>query len=234
MNVDVIIPVYNNSRYLEDALASCMLQTYKTFKVFVVDDNSTEDIESVINKFKNVIDITYIKNDENFGPSKSRNIGISMGKGELVSFLDSDDVWDENKLSRSVNIFYIDKSVGMTCGNYRIWVNRRKVMSPFYKKSIKVDFDALKKVNFVASGSVTVRRKVLEDVGLFNENYKIAEDYDLWIRISKKYKIHYIDKVLYLYSRVSDGKSLTKRTDLTTHRKKVHEEIKNKYYGDSN
>lgn len=234
MNVDVIIPVYNNSKYLEDALASCMLQTYKSFKVFIVDDNSEEDIYKVVKKFENVLDICYSKNESNFGPAKSRNIAIKKGTGELVSFLDSDDVWDENKLMNSVNIFYLDKSVGMTCGNYRVWVNRQRVKPPFYSKNIDINFDTLKRVNFVASGSVTVRRSVLENVGLFNEDYIIAEDYDLWIRISKKYKIYYINKVLYLYSVVQDGKSLTKRKDLKDHKDSVHKEIKNKYYEDSN
>ena len=74
----------------------------------------------------------------------------------------------------------------------------------------------------------------MENVGLFNEDYIIAEDYDLWIRISKKYKIYYINKVLYLYSVVQDGKSLTKRKDLEDHKDSVHKEIKNKYYEDSN
>jgi glycosyltransferase involved in cell wall biosynthesis len=205
MNVDVIIPVYNSSKYLEDALASCMTQTYKTFKVFVVDDNSEEDIKKVVNKFSNVLDIEYIRNEKNYGPSRSRNIAIKKGKGDLISFLDADDVWDENKLLNSVNVFYLDKKVGMTCGNYRVWVNRKTVLGPFYKKRINVNYDSLKKVNYVASGSVTVRRSVLNDIGLFNESYKVAEDYDLWVRISKKYKIFYIDRVLYLYSRVKDG-----------------------------
>ena len=234
MNVDVIIPVYNNSKYLEDALASCMLQTYKDFKIYIIDDNSKENIYKVVKKFENALNICYVKNEVNFGPAKSRNIGIEMGMGELISFLDSDDVWDENKLMNSVNIFYLDKKVGMTCGNYRVWVNRQRVKPPFYSRNIDVNFETLKRVNFVASGSVTVRRAVLDDVGLFNENYIIAEDYDLWIRISKKYKIHYINKVLYLYSVVQDGKSLTKRKDLEEHKNNVHREIKNKYYEDSN
>lgn len=233
MNVDVIIPVYNNASYLKDALNSCLKQTYKTFKVFVIDDNSTEDIQFVINKFNNLMDITYIKNSQNYGPSKSRNIGISKGKGELISFLDSDDIWSEDKLMRSVNIFYLDKSIGMTCGNYRVWVNRNEFRPPFYKNKINIDFNRLKRVNLVASGSVTVRRRVLEDVGTFNEDYKVAEDYDLWIRISKKYKIHYINEVLYFYSWIEDGNSLTKRKDLVNHKNEVCKKIKKDHYGNS-
>ena len=232
MKVDIIIPVYNNRKYLVDALSSCIVQKYKNFKIYIIDDNSDEPIEDVIKSFGSM-NIEYIRNSKNLGPSASRNIGIKKGSGDLVSFLDSDDIWTPDKLLLSISEFKKDSNIGMTCGNYRIWNERSRLNKQFYRHPIVVDFNSLRRVNYVASGSVTVKRKVLDDVGLFNEEYRVAEDYDLWIRISKKYKIKYIHDVLYYYSCVSDGKSLTKRSDLISHSDDVHKKIKAKYYGNS-
>ncbi len=210
MLVDIIIPVYNPGSYLDSAIKSCMNQTYDNYKITVVDDCSSEDISPIISKYRS---ITYIRNNKNMGPAFSRNVGIKNSSGDLVSFLDADDIWDKNKLLYSVNEFIRDSSIGMTCGNYQI-ITKSRILRPFYKKNIVINHEMLMKNNYVASGSTTVRRSVLDDVGLFNENFWIAEDYDLWVRISEKYPIRYINKVLYYYRVASGGGSLTQRDDI--------------------
>tara|TARA_B100001287_G_C22624912_1_gene502002 strand:+ start:33 stop:767 length:735 start_codon:yes stop_codon:yes gene_type:complete len=231
--VDVIIPVYNSKEYLEEALTSCVNQIFKDFTVYVIDDNSTENIKDVVDMFSKKLDIVYIKNPKNMGPAASRNVGIKKGSADFISFLDSDDIWTTQKLSLSIKEFRDNPQIGMTCGNYRVWSERKILNKNFYKFPVNVNFETLKKVNYVASGSVTVKRSVIEDVGLFNEDYKVAEDYDLWVRISKKYKIKYIHRVLYHYSWISDGNSLTKRSDLKKHAKEVRRKIRVDHYGDS-
>jgi len=210
MLVDVIIPVYNPGHYLDEALKSCIKQTYSDYKITVVDDCSTENIMPIISKYRG---ISYIRNTENMGPAASRNVGIKNSNGSLISLLDADDVWDPNKLLYSVREFKKDGGIGMTCGNYRIMTSSR-VLKPFYKKSIAINHRMLMKNNYVASGSVTVKRSVIDDVGLFNKDYWIAEDYDLWLRISEKYPIKYIHKILYYYRIVKGGGSLTQRDDV--------------------
>jgi cellulose synthase/poly-beta-1,6-N-acetylglucosamine synthase-like glycosyltransferase len=164
----------------------------------------------IISKYRAV---SYIRNNQNIGPAASRNIGIKSSNGSLISFLDADDVWDTNKLLYSVREFEKNGGIGMTCGNYRIMTSSR-VLKPFYKKSIAINHGVLMKNNYVASGSVTVKRSVIDDVGLFNKDYWIAEDYDLWLRISEKYPIKYIHKILYYYRIVKGGRSLTQRDDV--------------------
>jgi len=210
MLIDIIIPVYNPGHYLDEAIRSCINQTYGNYKITVVDDCSSEDITPILSRYKS---ISYIRNNKNMGPAFSRNVGIKSSNGELISFLDSDDIWDKNKLLYSVNEFKKDKKIGMTCGNYQIIANSR-VLKPFYKRSISIDYTMLMKNNYVASGSTTVKRSVIDDIGLFNENFWIAEDYDLWVRISEKYPIKYIHKILYYYRIVSGGGSLTQRGDI--------------------
>jgi len=211
MLVDIIIPAYNPGQYLEECLRSCFSQSYKNFNIMVIDDNSTEDVESITSKFNGV---SLIRNDKNLGPGAARNIGIRNTSGDLVSFIDSDDIMHQDKLMLSVGRLVENDNIGMCCGNYRIMVNRSSVKPPFYKRPVKIDYNLLMRQNFVASGSTTVRRRVIEDIGGFNEKYWIAEDYDLWLRISEKYPVEYIHRVLYYYSLIPGGNSLTQRGDI--------------------
>jgi glycosyltransferase involved in cell wall biosynthesis len=207
--VDVIIPVYN-SNYLVEALESCMNQSYRNFRVTVVDDCSTYNVKSIIDKYR---DINYIRNEKNLGPAGSRNVGIKATNGELISFLDADDIWDPNKLLYSVAEFKKKKEISMTCGNYRILVHGR-LRAPFYKRAPKINWDTLMRQNLVACGSVTVKREALEEIGLFDERFWIAEDYQAWLRLSESHKISFIPKVLYYYRIIPGSDSLTQRSEI--------------------
>tara|TARA_A200000159_G_scaffold164855_1_gene196798 strand:+ start:4938 stop:5642 length:705 start_codon:yes stop_codon:yes gene_type:complete len=211
MLVDIIIPCFNPGKELIDALYSCKNQTYSNYRITLVDDASTSNVQRLIRDFE---DINYIRSDENLGPSGARNLGIKNTEGDLISFLDSDDIMDKNKLKFSIKVLRDNSKVGMVCGNYQIIKDRSRIKKPFYTNPIRVNHSVLMRQNFVASGSVTVRRSVLDDVGLFDEKLWIAEDYDLWLRISERYDIGYIHKVLYYYSVVSGGSSLTQREDI--------------------
>ncbi len=211
MLVDVVIPAYNPGPFLEEALKSCYAQTYKNFTVTVVDDNSSENLIPVLKKFPKV---NYIRNESNLGPAGSRNVAIKATKGEIISLLDADDLWTPNKLSLSVKAFKENSDLGLVCGNYKIMVNRKRLMRPFYKTPIQIDYEKLMRQNFVASGSTSFKRDAVDKVGLFNERYYISEDYDMWLRISEKYPIKYIHEVLYYYSVIPKGGSLTQRSDI--------------------
>jgi len=211
MLVDIIIPAYNPGKYLVDAIDSCLAQEYKDYTITVIDDNSDEDIKKMLASYP---DVNYIRNDKNLGPGGARNVGIRATSAPLISLLDSDDIMHPRKLALSVKAHKDRPGLGLTCGNYQILVNRSRLMKPFYKRSIKIDHNSLMRQNFVASGSTTFKRSAVEDVGLFNEKYWISEDYDMWVRISEKYPIEYIHKILYYYSVVPSGSSLTQRDDI--------------------
>lgn len=213
MKVDVIIPAYNpDYGMLNQAIKSIDDQTWGgDIEITIIDDNSAEPFDKIIKSKKHKIN--YIRNSENLGPAGTRNVGIRYSDGDFVSFLDADDVWSPNKLLWSLPEFEKDPDIGMTCGNYRFLI-RNQIGKVFYKKPVSIDWKALMRVNYVASGSTTVRRHVFEKVGLFNEKYWIAEDYDLWLRISEEYKVKYIHKILYYYRIVPGSNSLTQRDDI--------------------
>jgi glycosyltransferase involved in cell wall biosynthesis len=211
MLVDVIIPAYNPGPFLDEAIRSALAQTHDEFNIIVVDDNSTEDVEKITKKYK---DISYIRNNKNLGPAGSRNIAIKAGSAPYISLLDADDIWHPDKLKRSLAEFKKTPDIGMTCGNYQILVNRQRLLPPFYKRPITIDWSKMMKQNFVASCSTTIRRAVVEQLGGFDESLWISEDMDLWLRISEKFKIKYIHEVLYYYSVIPKGNSLTNRADI--------------------
>lgn len=205
MNIDVIIPVFNQARYLGQAIESCLRQGVLKRNIYVVDDCSLDNPELVAKKYG----ATFLKTEYNMGPAAARNMAIKNSNSELISFLDADDVMLPGRILESVDALFNSESK-MVCGNYRIWVNRLSLTNPFYKNPIIIDYNNLIKKNYVASGSVTIRREILDKIGLFNEEYRLAEDYDLWLRISEKYKISYIHNPLYLYHRDTiNKKSLT-------------------------
>tara|TARA_R100000152_G_C6757843_1_gene181695 strand:+ start:429 stop:1148 length:720 start_codon:yes stop_codon:yes gene_type:complete len=222
MWVDVIMPAYNPGSYIHEAIQSCMNQSYRKFNLFVIDDCSTQDVKAMVSKYSNV---KYIRNERNLGPAGSRNVGIKSSNAEFVSLLDADDIWHKDKLYHSIERFSKNKELGMTCGNYQIMVGGR-LRPNFYKKSISINHKSLMRINYVASGSTTIKRGVINDVGFFNEKYWIAEDYDMWVRIAEKYPIEYIHKVLYYYRVTPGSHSLTQRDDIQKRHIANIEEIK--------
>lgn len=211
MNVDIIIPAYHGT-YLSQALESCLKQTYQEVKITVIDNQSPIDIKKICQQFPN---INYIKSSQNLGPAGGRNLGIKSTSAELISFLDDDDIMDKNKITNSVREFQNNSEIGMTCGNYQILVDRRNLRPPFYKTAPIINWNSLMRQNLVASGSVTIKRKVIEEVGLFDERFWIAEDYNCWLKVSENYPIKYIHEVLYHYSWINKpNSSLTKMAEI--------------------
>lgn len=215
MKFSVIIPTYN-PKYLRESLQSIKNQNYKSndVDVIVIDDCSTIDFSDQIAGF----DITLLKTEKNSGPSVARNLGIQHARGEYIAFQDDDDISLTQRLAQTAYEFEKEPGVGMVCGNYQIIANGR-LQKPFYTKKIKIDYDALMSRNFVATGSVAIRRKILERIKIsdgvyFNPEYWICEDYECWLKVSEITRICYLQAILYLYRVVSGGGSLTQRSTI--------------------
>jgi glycosyltransferase involved in cell wall biosynthesis len=102
--ISVVIPVYNRERLIGKTIKSILEQTYNNFEILIIDDNSTDGTKEAITKI-NDSRIRYFKQEYNQGPSAARNRGINVSKGNYIAFLDSDDLWDTNKLSDQFKIF---------------------------------------------------------------------------------------------------------------------------------
>ena len=209
--VSVIIPTYNRSKVLLRAINSVLNQTYSYLECIVIDNNSNDETNIVLN---NIADKRLkVLKINNYGiVAKSRNLGISNSKGEFIAFLDSDDWWKLGKLEYSVK--QLQKGFDVT---YHHLLIRRdsKSLTNFLRKLVKARStgqDAfnylLKKGNPIPLSSVVLRKSVITSIGGFNENSKIvgAEDLYSWILLAKKkYKFKQISKVLGFYFESNDA-----------------------------
>ena len=194
IRVSVVIPTYNRSMIVVNAISSVIAQTYKNIEILVVDDGSTDDTAERLSCFGSRI--RYIKK-ENGGVSSARNQGIKMASGELIAFLDSDDEWLPEKTEKQVKYLNKRPDFGMVIcdclffdqnGHYIRKSNRRLVLP----KDGYVSHDVLMYPSLIPSTAI-IRKNVLMDVGLFDETLITAEDLDLHLKISAKYKIGLIE-----------------------------------------
>jgi len=206
--ISVIIPAYNAEKYIKEALDSVLDQTYPTHEIIVVDDGSTDSTEKIVKEYigspghqvtRSPVDIKYIY-QMNKGPGAARNAGIKEAKGEYVAFLDSDDMWMPEKIEKQVKKIEEDAEYGL------IHVNRMRLEPDGTEKVIKREipegfiFNELLMENFIFCSSILVKKLCFDVIGLFEEgNNDISEDYDMWLRIAKKYKAGFVNEPLIKY-----------------------------------
>ncbi len=188
--VSIIIPTFNRLDKLVNAIESVRKQSYKNYEIIVVDNCSTDGTIEYLNRLNdNKISIFKIKNYGNI--ARSRNLGILNSKGDMLAFLDSDDLWYPNKLSLCVDEMN-KKNLDFLYHNMKM-----KKDNSLFKKKIGY-FRELKKKNVYnqliytgpafPTSSVILRKNIFNEINKFDENYKKItwEDFDAWIRFSKK------------------------------------------------
>ncbi len=192
--IDVIIPVYNRGGFLRMAIESVLSQTFRDFRLIVIDDGSTDDTGALLREFAS--SITCIR-QENRGPSAARNRGIRSGRADLIAFLDSDDRWHKDKLSRQVAA--MDREPGYLISHTReVWYKQGSVF-PQKKKHEKLHGDIFArslKMCMVSMSTVIARRKLFDRIGFFDETLPCCEDYDFWLRASVRHPFLLVDNPL--------------------------------------
>ena len=193
MKISVVIPSYNRYEVLKRALASVYAQTHTPFEVIVIDDGSTDSTSKIQEDFP---DVKYFYKD-NGGVSSARNFGVKCSSFEWVAFLDSDDEWDENKLKEQV-AFHEENSDVLMSYTAEKWI-RDAVEVKIPKKFRKYGGDIFEKCLshcIIAPSATLIHKDLLTAVGDFDEELEVCEDYDLWLRVSRKHRIGLIYKPL--------------------------------------
>ena len=209
MRFSVVLPTYNRAHLLERSVRSVLNQSFSDFELIIVDDNSTDDTEDYINSIDDSR-IIYIRHNKNKGPAAARNSGILNSKANFIAFQDSDDEWHKDKLQ----VFY-DKFVNVIGLEYGLAYSRRSFIALGSKKLYyppswlpKKDgnvFEELLLRNFIDTPAAVVKRECFNKVGFFDEELSCLEDYDLFLRISKYYKVLYLDETLLISHATSGG-----------------------------
>ncbi|MBA7567830.1 hypothetical protein ES708_09548 [subsurface metagenome] len=195
--VTIIIPTYNRKSYLERAIDSVLGQNYSQFSLIVVDDGSNDGTADFVRGLRDPEKIEYMRLPHSGFPGKVRNAGARMAKGEYLAFLDSDDLWKPEKLVRQIAIFK-DNPDFQICHTREIWQRGEKIVSQVGQPHRRAGYifpDALKKC-IIGPSTVMMRRELFEEFGGFREDLEIAEDYELWLRITARYPVGYIDEPL--------------------------------------
>jgi len=192
--ISVIIPAYNRSAFLQEAIESVLKQTYQPFELIVVDDGSTDDTAGVLSRYAGKISALSVSHG---GPSTARNHGIQAAHGDYIAFLDSDDLWLPGKLAAQM-LFFHNNPEARICQTEEIWMRNSVRVNPRqkHKKYSGWIFDQCLPLCVVSPSAVMMHRSVFARVGLFDETFPACEDYDLWLRIAPLYPIYLIDKPL--------------------------------------
>jgi glycosyltransferase involved in cell wall biosynthesis/predicted SAM-dependent methyltransferase len=205
--VSVIIPTYNRQELLRAALNSVLRQTFHDFEVVVVDDGSTDKTREVCGSYP---EVKYLPLAHSGLPATARNAALAVAAGEYIAFLDSDDEWMENKLSVQVELMDRNPALGLVCSNATVigGPSRKLYLTAGQGQSGSV-FMTLLLDNFVITSTAMVRRSVMESVGRFSEEpvLRVAEDYDLWLRIAAVSEVVFIADALAAYRRSSGSVS---------------------------
>ncbi|MFV1951556.1 MAG: glycosyltransferase family 2 protein [Nitrospinota bacterium] len=199
--ISIIIPVYNRPLLVKEAIDSVMAQTYTDFELIVVDDGSTDTTADVIQKYietySNIsVHLRYIY-QSGLGVSAARNNGIDAANGKLTTFLDSDDLWQPNKLKRQME-FFASHPEAKICYTDEIWIRHNKRVNPckVHQKYSGRIFEHCLPCCIISPSSVIIKKEVLEEVGLFDESLPACEDYDLWLRIAGRFKVDILPEQL--------------------------------------
>jgi glycosyltransferase involved in cell wall biosynthesis len=184
--VSVIIPCYNGEAYLKEAIESALAQSYPRVEIIVVDDGSTDNSSEIAQK----LPVRYVR-QQNRGLTASRNLGIRESKGSYVVFLDADDRLKPDAIETGLRVLAGRPDCAMAVGDHTFVSENGSHLSDSRKDClVAAHYEALLKSNFIEMiSSVLFRRNVLEDMGGFDTGLRVAEDYELYLRIARKYPI---------------------------------------------
>lgn len=219
-DVSVILPVYNREQSVARAIRSVLAQTSPPLELIAVDDGSTDRTRDVLDSFGSRITVIV---QPHAGAYAARNRGLRHAQGELIAFIDSDDVWRPDRLASQMPLL-ARPEVGLVFGDVvhvRPGDRRRRVTSfqvaPPRRGRVAPQFAWC---NFVPTSTVLVRRSCLEDAGGFSEEVPLSCDYLMWFRIALRHELDFVGRVVAEYTLSADsisadlGRSIEARIEL--------------------
>ena len=197
--VTVLMSVYNGEKYLQEAIDSILRQTFKDFEFLIINDGSTDKTGEILESYNNPR-IKIINNEKNIGLTKSLNKGLRLARGEYIARQDADDISMPERLEKEVEFLEMHQDYAVV-GTFAKIINENSEILYFLERPVE-DLkirEIFKKDNCIIHGSSMIRRACLSDTGFYNELIIRSQDYELWLRLSKKYRLANIPKYLYIW-----------------------------------
>lgn len=197
--ITIIVPAYNHDKYIEKCIDSIIEQTYQNIEIIIINDGSTDKTIDKIGSYAHHEKVVVI-NQNNKGLCKTLNIGLSLAKGDYISILASDDYLITNKLEKQVAFLENNEEYGMCCAKaYEVDNTGKKLgVVGSVADASELSFRNLLEGNKIAALTVLIKSSVLKEIGGFDESLYM-EDWDMWLRISHKYKIGFLNEFVAYY-----------------------------------
>ncbi len=225
MNVSVVVPVYERPRLCVEAVESILSQTLPPREIIVVDDGSTDETATVLQR--RFGDAVRVYSTDHRGVAAARNEGIRHAQGEWLAFLDSDDLWLPEKLERQMEFLKRpEHRHHMVCYTDEIWIRdgRRVNQRRRHRKFSGWIYEKCLPLCIISPSSVLLHRSVFETVGLFNETYPACEDYQLWLRVCSRFPVAFLPEKL-IVKRAGAWHQLSKQVCLDRYRAQALHEM---------
>ena len=205
--VSIIMNCYNGEKYLAESLESILSQTYQNWELIFWDNLSTDNSKKIFEKYKDKR-FKYFLAERHSVLYHARNLAIQKTKGDFIAFLDTDDIWLKDKLSKQIQLFS-DENIGLVYGNYwrynKINFFKKKRLSSFKQLPSGKITDILLKKYSVGMLTVVIRKKFIDDKkDIFDTNFDMLSDMDFILRFSKKYKFDCVQEPLAIYRQHED------------------------------
>jgi glycosyltransferase involved in cell wall biosynthesis len=196
--VSIIVNCYNGSRYLREALDSVYQQTFKDFEIIFWDDCSTDNSSEIAQSYGSPL--RYFRSEKLLPLGAVRNAACAKVKGKYIAFCDCDDVLLPQKLEKQISLIESNKELGLVYSDCYLMDSEGNIKEKTYFNQVTplrgMVFNSLFKQNFIPNVSVVANKKVIEKAGGYNFNFRLAEDYDLWLRVVDNYPVDYINQPL--------------------------------------
>ena len=198
-DIDIIIPNYNKAKYLNQCLDSILSQTYKNWKIYLVDDNSHDDSTKIFKRYENIDNINFFLLKENKGPAFCRNYAIDKSSSEFVAFMDSDDFWPKDKLKKQINEM-LKNDYNFTYTDYNFFLNDNEEKIKTIKMPLFLDYK-----NFILKSSMSTSSIIISRNSLGNVRFKNVdqEDYLFKCDLLKKGETAFNSKDTFVYYRIN-------------------------------
>lgn len=195
----VLMPVYNGEKFLHEAIESILCQTFGDYEFLIIDDGSHDGTEEIVSSYRDKR-IRFVQNRKNLGQMETLNLGIGLSNSQYIARMDQDDKAMPERLEKEINILDRFHDISLVYSNSYIidekGARRAKTSFDYAKPYRHIVFDKLLKKNFIPGNTVMMRKCIFEKIGLFNPMYQMSAEYELFLRLTQRHKVDFIDEPL--------------------------------------
>ncbi len=198
--VSVVLPAFNTEKYVGEAVESILSQTFTDFELIVIDDGSGDRTAEILRGYARAdARLRILSNGNNRGIPKTRNIGIKAARGRYIAWQDADDISLPERLQKQFDYMEKHSEVALLGTAKNTISDTGELLKENVVSLLKPKFEDLLQMNRFVNGSTMIRKSALEVVGGYDETFYSAEDYELWLRIAKRFPVANLPEVLYIY-----------------------------------